>query len=352
MDVDSTSQHVTMADTLSKIPTINRRKFLNIAVVSSALGAAYYFGVHRRLPKGYTLKHSRNMMGTIVNFTIIGPDQVSCNEAMLKTVAHMEKLGAVLSRHNPNSPLSQLNREGVLQNPDPSLLKVISLAIEMSKQTDGAFDPTVLPLLTLYKKVKATGKLPQQEEIDQTLTLVDYRKIQIEKDRIRYDLKGMGMTLDGIGKGYIVDEAVKVMNGLGFANICIEAGGDLMVTGAKQSGAPWTIAIRNPRPEKGGKQFIIKMKDRAIATSGDYMQAFTKDRRFHHIVNPKTGFSPPELASCSILAPTVAQADGLATSTMVMGPTKSLALLESLPGCHGFLIGKDLTTYNTKDFFS
>lgn len=341
-----------MAEPSSRTPVINRRKFLNIAAVSSVLGAAYYFGVHPHLPKGFTLKHSKTMMGTIVNFTIIGPDQESCNEAMQKTITHMEKLGAVLSRHNRNSPLSELNREGILLNPDPSLVKVIHLATEMSKLTGGAFDPTVLPLLGLYKKVKTTGELPQQDEIDKTLTLVDYRKIRASDDKISYDLKGMGMTLDGIGKGYIVDEAVKVMNSLGFANVCIEAGGDLMVTGAKQSGAPWTIAIRNPRPEKGGEQFIIKMKDRAIATSGDYMQAFTKDRQFHHIINPKTGFSPPELASCSILAPTVAQADGLATSTMVMGPTKSLTLLESLPGCHGFLIGKDLTTYNTKDFFS
>ncbi len=341
-----------MADPSPHSPVLNRRKFLNIAAISSALGAAYYFGVHPHLPKGYTLKHSKTMMGTIVNFTIIGPDQQSCNEAMEKTVVHMEKLGAVLSRHNPNSPLSKLNREGFLLNPDPSLVKVIHLATEMSELTEGAFDPTVLPLLGLYKKVKTTGEMPQQETINQLLDLVDYRKVRVSDAKISYDLKGMGMTLDGIGKGYIVDEAVKVINGLGFANVCIEAGGDLMVTGAKQSGAPWTIAIRNPRPEEGGKQFIIKMKDRAIATSGDYMQAFTKDRRFHHIINPKTGFSPPELASCSILAPTVAQADGLATSTMVKGPAKSLALLESLPGCHGFLIGKELTTYKTKDFFS
>lgn len=341
-----------MTDNSFKIPVINRRRFLNIAAISSVLGAVYFFGVQPHLPKGYTLKHSKNMMGTIVNFTIIGKDQESCTEAMVKTVTHIKKLARVLSRHNPDSPLSKLNREGMLLYPDPVLVKVITLAIKMSELTDGAFDPTVLPLLALYKKMKAAGQLPPKKEIDQTLAIVDYRKVQVENNKISYDLKGMGMTLDGIGKGYIVDEAVKIMNSLGFANVCIEAGGDLMVTGAKQSGTPWTIAIANPRPENGGKRFIIKMKDRAIATSGDYLQSFSKDRRFHHIINPKTGFSPPELASCSILAPTVSQADGLATSTMVMGPKRSLALLESIPDCHGFLIGKDLVTYNTKDFFS
>ena len=87
-------------------------------------------------------------------------------------------------------------------------------------------------------------------------------------------------------------------------------------------------------------------------TSGDYMQSYSEDRKFHHIINPATGFSPPELSSSSILAPTVAMADGLATATMVMGPEKSIALLDSLSDCEGFLIGKDLTTYNSKDFFS
>lgn len=335
-----------------KMPVLSRRKILNIGAVASVLGAAYFFGVHPRLSQGYTLKHSRKMMGTIVNFTIIGTSRESCNEVLEKTVTHMEKLGVVLSRHNQKSPLSKLNREGILLNPDPLLVKVIHLATEMSGLTDGAFDPTVLPLLSLYKKMKSTGNLPKQEEIDKILPLVNYRNVRVERGKIQYAVSGMGMTLDGIGKGYIVDEGVKVMNSLGFASVCIEAGGDLMVTGAKQSGAPWTIAIRNPRPEKGGKQFIIKMKNRGIATSGDYMQAFTKDRRLHHIINPATGFSPPELASCSILAPTVAQADGLATATMVMGPTKSIKLLESIQGGEGFFIGKDLSTSNTKDFFS
>jgi len=200
--------------------------------------------------------------------------------------------------------------------------------------------------------MKGKGSLPPQQEIDSALSLVDYRRVTIEGDTIRYAQPSMAMTLDGIGKGYIVDEGVRKINELGFANVCIEAGGDLMVTGTKSSGDPWTIAIRNPRPEKEQHQYIVTMKDRAIATSGDYMQSFSKDRRYHHIINPATGFSPPELASCSILAPSVARADGLATSAMVMGPEKAIALLETLPDCEGFLIGKDLTTYTSKDFFS
>ena len=333
-------------------PPLSRRKFLGVAALSATLAAGYYFGVHLPNNAGYTLKHTRPMMGTIVNFTIIGKSKESCSEALELTIDHMEKLGFIINMYIPESPLSKLNRDGEIKNPDPTLVKVVQMALEMSALTDGSFDPTVLPLLSLYKKIKSGGTPPEQQEIDTLLPLVDYRKVVVKNDIIRYDSAGMGMTLDGIGKGYIVDEGVRKINSLGFPSVCIEAGGDLMVTGTKKSGAPWTIAIRNPRPENGGKQFIVKMRDRAIATSGDYMQSFTEDKKYHHIINPATGFSPPQLASSSILAPSVARADGLATSAMVMGPTKSIALLDSLPGCDGFLIGKDLTTYTSKDFFS
>lgn len=329
----------------------NRRKFLGAAGAAGAFLTAYYFGMHRQARGGYILKNSRSMMGTIVNFTIIGPDKEKCHEGLEATVAHMEQQGKSINRYNPDSQLSQLNQLGFLENVNPTLIKVTQLSKEMSELTEGAFDPTILPLLALYKNVRQGGALPPQEKINKALSHVDYKSVIIDGSTIRYTKPGMGMTLDGLGKGYIVDEGVRHINKLGFKSVCIEAGGDLMVTGTKKSGKPWTIAIRNPRPGQGEEQVFLEMKNRAIATSGDYMQAFTPDRRFHHIINPRTGFSPPELASSSILAPSVAMADGLATSTMVLGAEKSIALLETLPDCEGFLIGKDLTTYSTKDFF-
>lgn len=329
----------------------NRRRFIGAGAAIAALTATYYLGVHRQVWGGFTLKHSRSMMGTIVNFTIIGKDQQSCHEALMATVNHMEERGRAINGYDQDSQISILNRQGYLGNADPTLLAVTKMSKKMGELTGGAFDPTVLPLLALYKNVRQGGALPSQEKIDKALSLVDYRDVLIEGTTIRYVRPGMGMTLDGLGKGHIVDDGVRYINELGFANVCIEAGGDLMVTGTKRSGKPWTIAIRNPRPGQGEEQIFLEMKNRAIATSGDYMQAFTPDRQFHHIINPQTGFSPPELASSSILAPSVAMADGLATSTMVLGAERSLALLETLPGCEGFLIGKDLKTHYTKDFF-
>ena len=340
-----------MSKRLKHQPSFNRRKFLGLTAAAAALGAGYYFGIDPLLDRGYTLKHSKPMMGTIVNFTIIGPDKESCHIALQKTAAHMDQYGQAINHYDPTSQLSLLNGHGFIENGHPTLIKVTRMSLEMSQLTGGAFDPTVLPLLALYKNVRQGGALPDQKIIEDALSHVDYKSVIIDGTTIRFAKPGMGMTLDGLGKGHIVDEGVRFINALGFSSVCIEAGGDLKVTGTKRSGQPWTIAIRNPRPGQTEEQIFLKMENMAIATSGDYMQAFTPDRRYHHIINPRTGFSSPELASCSILAPSVAKADGLATSAMVMGPEKSIALLDTLPDCEGFLIGKDLSTYSSKDFF-
>jgi thiamine biosynthesis lipoprotein len=94
------------------------------------------------------------------------------------------------------------------------------------------------------------------------------------------------------------------------------------------------------------------VSDRAVATSGDYLQAFTADLRQHHIIDPRSGFSPPELASCTVTAPNVAIADGLATALMVLGRQTALDLIESLPDCEAYLVDKALQPYHTSGFFS
>jgi thiamine biosynthesis lipoprotein len=162
----------------------------------------------------------------------------------------------------------------------------------------------------------------------------------------------MGVTLDGIAKGYIVDQGMNALRTTGITDAYVEAGGDLMVIGTRQDGKDWRIGIRNPRSDNLEHMDTISLSDRAIATSGDYLQYFTEDKMVHHIIDPHSGFSPLQIASSSILAPSVALADGLATATMVLGAERSLDLLASLPECEGYFFDKHLNKYSTKGFFS
>jgi len=331
---------------------LTRRKLLKIGAAGGALGTLAYFGL--RSDSGLkTVRQSQPMMGTIVNLVVNGEDEAACHDGIAASTKRMEALAQMMSTYVPTSPLSQLNRDGILKNCPAELIEVFGLAREMSELSDGAFDPTVLPLVGLFKEVRETGILPDEQKIKEILQLVDYRYIVVkDNNSVEFSKPGVSVTLDALAKGYIVDQGIAVLQELGLNNAFIEAGGDLMVIGHRYDGKPWKIGIRNPRNEDLKNLRTIEMSDRAIATSGDYMQYFTEDKKIHHIINPYTGFSPVYTASSSIIAPTVARADGLATATMVLDPEASIALLERLPDCEGYLIDKELNRYQTQGFFN
>ena len=331
---------------------LNRRKALQLFAVAGVVGTVFYLSFGRN-KQSKVVRHSQPMMGTIINMVVCGPDEAQCREAITACITRMESLSAMLSTYVPDSAISQLNRDGILRDAPKELLDVLALSRDLSELTNGAFDPTVMPLIGHYREVKKSGNLPGEDTIKEILKLVDYRHIVVEPSgTIRYTRPGTKATLDGIAKGYIVDQGIAVLREKGFIDTYVEAGGDLMTLGNRQDGKPWRIGIRNPRSNDLEKMDTIELSDRAIATSGDYMQYFTEDKKTHHIINPHTGFSPIDTASSSILAPTVAWADGLATATMVLGPRKSLELIETLPECEGYFIDKNLKKYQTKGFFS
>jgi len=328
-------------------PRLDRRRFLQIVAVAGAAGAGWTLGLHGRAKSYKMVKKSQPMMGTVLNIKLFGPEPATLEEAIDATIGRMLALEKQLSRHDPGSEIAALNRTGVLKNPSLEVFQVLTLARSIHEKTNGAFDITVLPLL----KLRENGGHADVGAVQKTLGLVGQGYLRLDRERISLARPGMGVTLDGIGKGYIVDAGIASLKERGFASCYLEAGGDLMVTGDKPGDKPWRIGIRNPRKTDTSHMVVLKTANQAIATSGDYMQAYSTDLREHHIVNPKTGYSPPELASATITAPSVALADGLATAAMVMGHKKSIALLNTLKGCEGYFIDKELNHFQS-NFFS
>jgi thiamine biosynthesis lipoprotein len=130
----------------------------------------------------------------------------------------------------------------------------------------------------------------------------------------------------------------------------VEAGGDLLAAGAKGDGSPWSLGVQPPRAGTGDVAARFRVTDRAVATSGDYMQPFTPDLSQHHILDPRQGISPPALSSVSVAADTACQADALSTALMVLGPAKGLALIERLPGAETLLITKEGMIHRSSGF--
>jgi thiamine biosynthesis lipoprotein len=326
--------------------TINRRQFLKIIAASGAIGLAWKFGLQNLSPD-LMISESRLLMGTIINLVIISENREAASAAIDACFNRMSELESVLSRFQPESQLSKLNRLGVLTEAHPALLGLVKQSLELSQLSGGAFDITIKPLLDLYQA--NPGVLPATRQIDQALKLVGYHKMILGEQGIAFDQPGMSITLDGIAKGFILDKGIDALKSFGYENALVEAGGDLMGLGEKASQTPWKIGLQTPRGKPGNLIASLDIQDRALATSGDYMQAFTPDFSSHHIIDPCSGHSSPELASVSITANTVAIADALATAVMVAGKS-GLELIEQLDGCEAFAITKDLSELKTSGF--
>ena len=323
--------------------TIKRRDFLKITAVAAAgVAGTYAFG-RQFLSSGITLEESRELMGTLIHLKVVSPSQTEGEAAIEATFAEMERLITFFDYRNSSTELGKLNSQGNLANASKEMIEVLQAALQVSELTDGAFDISVGPLLTAHQHAAAINQ--------SLLEKVSYKHIEISGNEIKLTHPGMSITLDGIAKGYIVDKGVAVLQDLGFANIIVEAGGDLMANGQSQREESWKIGIAHPRPETmAGYLASFSLADAAAATSGDYMNAFNEDKSLHHILDPKSGYSPTQLASVTTIADSAMMADALSTAFMVCGVEKSLALAKQLEGVEALFVTKDLEIVRSSGF--
>lgn len=321
----------------------NRRQFLQITAVAGTvmLGGRL---LQQRTPRVQKITETRLLMGTLINLTVLVPDVAAeiaqGQTAVAAAFAEMERLIALFDRRQANSPLAILNQTGELRNPPPDVIQLLKEAQVYSEATAGAFDITIQPLVT----AAAAG-----ESVAAALPLVNYSQLQIDAAKITLPQPGMKITVDGIAKGRVVDGAITALQQSGFANILVEAGGDLVGQGKRPDGSPWRVGIDHPR-QAGSLLAALTIAEQAVATSGDYRHSFTEDHRQHHILDPRTGDSPTELASVTVVAPTAMAADALSTAVMVMGSTAGLTLVNRLPHVEALLVTKEMKIMRSPGF--
>lgn len=331
---------------------LKRKDFLRIVAAAGAVGAAAKIGLGELLAPA-RVSDSRVLMGTIVNLTLVGEDRGSARKALEDCFSKMSALEGVLSRYQQDSQLSTLNAAGELRHPDPDLFQVIKQAIEISRTTAGKFDITVKPVLDLFDSYHQRGAgLPSGDQVQQALSLVNYRKITAGEDKISFQDPRMGISLDGIAKGFIVDRGLEVLQQAGYSRLLVEAGGDLAASGRNSRDQRWKIGVLAPRDEQAQFTSKVSLADQALATSGDYQKYYTPDLKHHHIIDPTRGYSPPELASATVVAPTGMSADGYATALMVLGVEKGWEIMESLPDVEALMVTKAGLVKETSGFGS
>jgi len=331
---------------------LTRRDFVRISAVGAGVLALGGLGIKELLASGGVKETSetRELLGTFITIKLVDTEPERAATAIREGFAEVERLSAILSRFDPGSDLAMLNRDGFVDNASPELLGVVQKAKYISDITGGAFDVSVLPLLNLYVDSFADGGSPPSERaIDAAKDLVGYQGIEVKDRRISLAAPGMCVTLDGIAKGFVVDQTAAMLRSQGFTRVLVAGSGDMSLRGDRDDGQPWKIGLTHPRA-LAGYYAVFQTTNQSVATSGDYENTFTPDFSWNHIIDPRVGHSPRELASATVIASDTAYADALATSSMVLGTTDAISLLERLPGVEALLIDKNMNKHTTSGF--
>jgi FAD:protein FMN transferase len=286
------------------------------------------------LPTGdHKLVVDRRAMSTRVSIAAIHHSRHLLEDAFGRAFEEMERLIDVLSRFEQASAVGVLNSEGRLTGPPPELVYLLDRSAALHRATDGAFDVTVQPVVDLLHRSQevAGGGAPDPLEWRDAMDRTGADALRVSPTRISFDRGGMGITLDGIAKGYIVDAMAAVLEVHGIERYLIDAGGDIRACGGREDGAGWLIAVRDPR-HGGLVPGSLRLRAGAVATSGGYEARYDPAGSWHHIVSSRSGRSPTAVLSVTVAGPSVYSADALATATLLMSPREGVRFIDSLPG--------------------
>ncbi|WP_378954968.1 FAD:protein FMN transferase [Pelosinus sp. sgz500959] len=306
-------------------------------------------------PKPY--KETQFLMDTIIEITAYG----SNNESAVKAAFdEFKRIQEISDKYNPESQISKINQMAGISPVEvsPDLIKMINYSIEISKKMDGAFDISIGSLTELWGIGHKEEFVPTQEEINGVLPLVDYRMIQVNANNGTVYLPKVGMKLDlgGVAKDYALNKGIEILKSYGIKSALLNAGGDIQVIGTKPDGNPWRIGVQDPRNSEGVIAKVTLDPWNTVQTSGDYQRFFIKNGvRYAHILNPKTGRQPIEIASVTLVykdADVYTTGDIASSGFIVLGLEKSMEVLKKFPGVEGIFVttdGKVVVTPGLKD---
>ncbi|ACL70177.1 FAD:protein FMN transferase [Halothermothrix orenii] len=282
-------------------------------------------------------------MDTTVTIKVV--KQPGAGDIIEEALSYMKEKADRFDRFNPESDISVINRNsGQAVKVNEDTVELLRYSLKYARMSQGAFDPTVAPLMDLWGFSKnRKNRVPSPGEIKGVLSRVGYDRIEIYRSNQVYLPPGMAIDLGGLAKGYVVDEGIKFLRDNGIKAGMINAGGNIRVTGVKSPGIPWKFGIRDPE-DRGQilKGYIINLKRGSLATSGDYERFFVANgHRYSHLLDPRTGYPGSDLQSVTIYAPTALEADILSTAVFIMGWERGRELIEKIPDVEGLMIKND-----------
>ena len=278
-----------------------------------------------------------NAMGTFYTAQYWSKQNVRHQELTTEIESLLDHFEKQLSNWRPDSWVNRFNQTPANEAvPVPVYaFEILELCLELAERSEGAFDPTIAPLIELWGfGTRRDKKVPEESEIQASIDMIGYRKLILDRKNrtLRKTKDGTQLNCSAVAKGYAADLIARLFEAKGIQNFLINIGGEVTAKGTNIDGSVWQIGIASPRGDRrqGKPEVIFPLKNRSLATSGHSQRAFVIEGiRYSHILDPRTGYpTPTETASATVLAPSCALADGLATIALILNEEQLTQLLE------------------------
>jgi thiamine biosynthesis lipoprotein len=316
---------------------------LVVVVLVASWGCRARDSAHEILLKGEALGTA--WAATVVTRAALEPGKVA--DLQRRTESTLERVDRGMSTWREDAEIVRFNRRSGPQpfRFSPETRRVVVAALELARETGGAFDPTVGPLVALWGFGPGAAESdPSDEQLERARARVGWRHLAWDEEgRLTGRVAGVDLDLSAIAKGYAVDAVFGELARERPLGLLVELGGEVRALGAKPSGEPWRVGIENPIAPGSGLEAVVALTGGALATSGDYRQVqVVAGERRTHVLDPRSGRPVSNgVASASVVAPTCMEADAVATALMVLGPDAALAFVEDRPWLEALLLVRE-----------
>lgn len=331
-----------------------RRKILKVATGVAAagglIGAPGWF-ILQRQRNLFEVRREQTLMQTSVAITCLADDVDKAGIAIDAAFSRMAEAVAILTRFDSTSPVARLNRDGHLENLPPALKDVLHRSLVISSVTDGDFDISVLPVLTYFESMRQPDMLDAsgRARIAERDHLINYRHIALDARGVRFTQPGMSVTLDGLAKGYVIDQGIASLKASGIEDALVDAGGDLRAISGNNINRQWQVGIVDPA-NINKIAAIATIRNTALGTSGNYRIFYSSDKSLFHVINPHTGYSPLNYSSVTVMAPTSVDADAMSVAAASM-PVPRLKEVMARQNNQWLVFSRDYrNTWRSRDF--
>ena len=278
------------------------------------------------------VEETRYSMGCLYSITAWGKEGPGLKLAINAALDEVDRLDRLLSHYRSDSPLTHLNRTGwpgpVV--PDPELFSFLVRCIDYSRDSDGAFDLTVGPLMRAWGFFRGDGKYPTDAQLLDALAPVGYRHVRLDHaaGSVSFDRSGVELDPGGVAKGYAVDRAAMILRRAGVRAALISAGGSsIFAIGHPPHAAAWSIPIQDPLDSERSA-LTVSLRDQALSVSGSAEKYFEYEgRRYSHIMDPRTGRPVEDVLSVALITESGIDGDALDNALFVLGPAGSRTLI-------------------------